>query len=297
MPGEVIPLRPLTLSELLDAALELLRRNALGLLPVSAALALVEQVALYPVRAVAVSSWRYSLFPAVEPLAYLLLVAAGLGAEVAIIAVLGGLAARAAVPALVDGAAAPRWLLGRDSRLGSLLVLATLLAPVAVAATILGLVPANLPGGSVVVAWLIWLAAFVPWSVWYLFTGLAAPAVVIEGRGPLSAVGRSFAMVVRGRLRPGLIRLLGYVAWFLVRQALAYGSLAAVRLFVHPSGPVWPAIVTIAVSTMVNSVAFAALGCLDAVLHLENRMRVEGLDLALSRGLRRGVRPEQILAG
>ena len=42
---------------------------------------------------------------------------------------------------------------------------------------------------------------------------------------------------------------------------------------------------------VVDGLAFSALACLDACLHLENRMRVEGLDLALATatGSRRSV--------
>jgi hypothetical protein len=33
---------------------------------------------------------------------------------------------------------------------------------------------------------------------------------------------------------------------------------------------------------VVDAIAYPALACLDACLHLENRMRTEGLDLALA---------------
>jgi hypothetical protein len=130
-----------------------------------------------------------------------------------------------------------------------------------------------------------------------MFSGLAAPALVIDQLGPLGALGRSFALVARGRWRPGGIRLLGYLAWLAIRLALGAGSVAALGLIIHLPGRTWPTVVAMGAWAIVNTVAYAALGCLDAVLHLENRMRVEGLDLALSRALRRGVPPERILAG
>ena len=40
----------------------------------------------------------------------------------------------------------------------------------------------------------------------------------------------------------------------------------------------------------------SALACLDVVTHLENRIRVEGLDIALSRVLRRGEPVEPVMA-
>jgi hypothetical protein len=272
--GSTIPLRPLTLAELLDAALELLRRNALGLLTVSAALAVAEQALLYPLRLVA-----GAIPPYWDPLddslgKWWLVFGVGLGTEAAIIGLLGGLAARAAVPALVDRPA-PRWLLGRGSRLGALLGLAAML-----------MLGALLTG----------VAGFVPWFFWYMFTGLAAPALLIDRLGPLGALGRSFVLVARGRWRPGGIRLLGYVAWLSIRLALGFGGVAVVRLFVHLPGRTWAIVIAMVAWAIVNTVAYAALGCLDAVLHLENRMRVEGLDLALDRALRHGVPAERILA-
>jgi hypothetical protein len=269
MRGDIIPLRPLTLAELLDCALELLRRNARGLLGASAILAVLEQAVLLPVRLAAGPIPPY-VDPFDGPLGPTwLVIALGLGTETAIIALLGGLAARAAVPALVDTPPPPR-------RLGGLLVLALLVGPAA----------------SLTAA-----AGLLPWFFWYLFIGLAAPALVIDGLGPLAALGRSFRMVARGRLRPGAIRLLGYVAWYAIRLALALGGTAAVRLVVHLHGRTWTVAVAIAAWTVVNTVAYAVLGCLDAVLHVENRMRVEGLDLALGRARRRGVPPERLLTG
>src|SRR2546429_37231 len=127
--------------------------------------------------------------------------------------------------------------------------------------------------------------------------GLAAPALVIEHRGPLSALGRSFALVGRGGLRPGAIRLLGYLAWWTIRLALAAGGYAALQLTGQLSGGVALRLAGVLAWVLVNTVAYAVLGCLDAVLHLETRMRVEGLDLALGRAARRGIPAEQILVG
>lgn len=267
MRSEVIPLRPLTLSEILDAAVELLRRNASRILLASAVLAVVEQALLYPLRSVAaVTPPLY--WPHLNRLAsYWLLFAGGFGTEVGIIAVLGGLAARAAVPGLGVGATA-------GLRRGRLVVLAVVVAL----------------GGILTAA-----AGFLPWIIWYVFTGLAAPALVIERRGPFSALGRSFVLVGRGGLRPGFIRLLGYVAWWAIRLALAAGGLAALQVTDGLRAGVGLRIAGVIAYAVVNTVAYAVLGCLDVVLHLEGRMRVEGLDLALGRAVRRGVPTDPIL--
>src|SRR5207244_319994 len=155
--GEIIPLRPLTLAELLDCALELLRRNARGLLAASAILAVAEQLLLLPVRLAA-----GPIPPYFDPL---------------------------------------------DDDLGA-----------------------------------VWL-------------------VVIDRLGPFAALGRSLRMVARGRWRPGGIRMLGYLAWYAIRVALALGGTAALGLVVHLPGRVWPAVVAVGAWTLVNAVAYAALGC------------------------------------
>jgi hypothetical protein len=268
--GEVVPLRPLTLSEILDAAVELLRRHASRMLVFGAIFAVLEQALLFPLRGfAAVSPPLY--WPHLNRLgAYWLLFSVGLGTEVAIIALLGGLAARAVVPALGLQAARP------PRRTGALIALAVMV----------GL------AGTLTAA-----AGYLPWIVWYLFTGLAAPALIVEQRGPLSALGRSFALVGRGGLRPGFIRLLGYLAWWTIRLALAAGGQAVLELTGQLSSGFALRIAGIVAWAMVNTIAYPALGCLDVVLHLENRMRVEGLDLALGGAVRRGLPTDPILTG
>jgi hypothetical protein len=275
--GDVIPLRPLTLAERLDAAVELLRRNAVGLLSVSAVLAVLEQGLLFPLRRLAGVAPPFYVDIYLHHLgAYWLLVATGLGTEAAIIAMLGGLAARAAVPALTGGPAAPRWLGGRGSRLGALVLLALVVGA----------------GAALTAA-----AGLVPWFAWYVFTGLAAPALIVERRAPFGAVGRSFVMVGRGHLRPGGNRLLGYLAWFFIRLALAIGGVQALLFVAGLRGSGWLYAASVTAWVVVNTIAYAVLACLDAVLHLENRMRVEGLDIALTRALRRGAPTARILVG
>jgi hypothetical protein len=110
------------------------------------------------------------------------------------------------------------------------------------------------------------------------------------------------ALVSRSGWRPGLIRLLGYLAWWVIRLALGAGTWALLSVFLpdSPFGgttvPGWAWLAGMATWTVVNALAYAALGCLDAVLHLDTRMRVEGLDIALSRALRTNRPPEPVLA-
>src|SRR5689334_15558696 len=100
------PLRPMTLGELLDAAMALLRRRALPLLCAAAVLAALEQLALAPLRRIAFLSPPY-YGPAGEHVtAWWTVTSLGFGSELLIITLLGAYAAAAARPAL----------LGRDVR-------------------------------------------------------------------------------------------------------------------------------------------------------------------------------------
>jgi hypothetical protein len=300
--GESFPLRPLTVGEVLDAATNLLRRYAVPLLGTALALAVVEQLLLYPLRRAAgvAPPWYYP--PHFDRLAtYWILLAAGLGTEGVILTLLGGLAARAAVADLLGRS--PGRLVGRAARPGPLSALALLVGAAATLAAVGGLLP---------------------WLLWYMFTGLAGPALIVDRRagtpagpvgpaagpfralGPLGALGRSMGLVGRSGWRPGRIRVLGYLAWWVIRLALGAGGWSLVTRFLGDYSPffgdtvpgrAWPA--AMATWAIVDALAYATLGCLDAVLQLETRMRVEGLDIAVSRALRtdRPVEPALAVPG
>jgi hypothetical protein len=317
----VLPLRPLTLGELLDAGIALLRRHAGTLLLSGAVLAAAEQVVLYPLRRIALTHLivGFWLPRADEAGAFWLLLALGLGTESVIITLLGGLAAVAARNSLVgeeggEGGTGKRGRAGTEGKRRSGLYRA-------VGARFTRLVPLALLSG--VGAAVCAAAGLLPWVAWYGLTGLAAPALIVDRRIPLQppprattfttvalpqpgakprpigvfgALGRSIALVGRGRMRPAGIRLLGYLAWYTIRLALGVGGVAALSLVVQTSSVGWWWLLTMAIWTLVNAVAYPALACLDAVLHLENRMRVEGLDLALSRAEHTGTPAATILA-
>jgi len=277
---DTLPLRPLTVGEVLDTATALLRREAAALLPAAAVLAVAEQAVLYPLRLAAGAVPPSYLPPGGPSWVFWLLIGAGLGTETVIVTGLGGLAGRAAVPVLLDRP--------RSSRGG------TRAGPLALLALVLG-----------VVAGLAAVAGLLPWLAWYLFTGLAGPALLVErvavpaaGGGPglarvpvspLAALGRSFALVGRAGLRPGGIRLLGVLAWMAIRLALGLAA-AALLLAVLPAGSrTAQGLLTVAAFTLVNTIAYATLGCLDVVLLVETRVRVEGLDIAVARARSRGL--------
>jgi len=272
-PG-VLPLRPLTVGEILDAAVALLRTRALPLLGVGFVLAALEQALLYPMRSLShmtpfyvpddnhVTEWWAT-------------VSLGFGFEAMIIALLGAIASAAAVPALVGPERAPAY--GGSARRAT---------KIAVIAVVVGALSAA--GAAVLL---------LPWFAVYAFLGLAVPAAVIDRLGAARALGRSMGLNWRSGLRPGMIRILGYLGWLLFRLALGIGGVAVIEFIPGLDTVVDDPLLLPSIAwLLVNTVAYPTLACLDAVLHLEARMRVEGLDLTLGRTLRRGTSIEQAFA-
>jgi hypothetical protein len=292
-PG-ALPLRPLTTGELLDAAVVLARAQAGRLFALGAVVALAEQVALFWLRRS--SDVDSSFLPAddkLRPFGYLMVLS--FFTEMLAIAVLGGTAA----------ARAPRVLLGSSAPAAAAVLARTARRPIvpgqgrAVPMILAGLLAAAI-GCTCAWSFLILpiplqvlglvLALFLTglcWVVLYGLLGLVAPAVVIDGYGPFRALGRTLRLSSRGFFRVGWIRILGYLSWLIVRLTLAEAVVGLVTLvYTSPSstvdrylmGSVW---------LVVNALAYPILGCLDVALHLESRMRTEGLDIALTVSLRR----------
>jgi hypothetical protein len=267
----VLPLRPLTVGELMDAAVSLLREYGRVLLPVAAVLAAAEQALLIPLRRAAeVQPPAYVPdFPELDHLdLFWMLLALGAATEVMIIALLGGLTARAAGAAvLAPGHRLParRLLRPRGGGFGTVALLAAVSGAAMFAAALAGPL----------------------WFLAYALLGLAVPVVVLDRVGPLRALTRSAALACRAGLRAAGVRVLGYIAWLAIRVALGLGGLAALdALSLGEAG--WTAPMSALAWLLINTVAYPTLACLDAVLHLETRMRTEGLDILLSRAAHHG---------
>jgi cytochrome c oxidase subunit IV len=267
-----MPLRPLTFGELLDAAVNLLRRHGRVFLAAALILALLEQLALYPLRHVAGMSAPF-YFPYSDRVGYFWLTfCAGLGTEAAVLALLGTLTGAAAGPALLGREVAGRALLRQAaSRVGPALVIA------AAAFLLVGV-------GA--------LALLIPWLFLYGLIGLATPALMIDRLGAFPALGRSFVLSSRMGLRAGWLRIGGYLSWALIRLAMGLSAGYLLYSFV-PGAKSWPGIVFTVAWVVVDTIAYAMLACFDAVLYLDTRVRSEGLDIAVARTLRQG-RPVEL---
>jgi len=287
-PG-ALPLRPLTTGEVLDAAVVLLRTRAARLIWLGVVLAVLEQAALFPLRRLADQDIT-TLPGSGKLLEFGVLVVVGFATEAFCIAVLGGVAATYAPRALLGPAAPQR----PPLRLPAVLVVATVAGVVAAigATPFLVLLP---PLQSLGIATAVFLTALL-WPIPYGLVGLAAPVVVIDRYGPGRALLRSVRLASRDGLRVVWIRVLGYTAWLFVRYGLTAATLAIIGFgFTSPSSTV-DNLMMGAVAVVVNALAYPVLGCLDVVLHLETRMRTEGLDIMLRGALRRGVTAEAALA-
>ena len=259
-----IPLRPMTLGELLDAAMALLRRRALPLLSVAAVLAGLEQLALAPLR-----SWGHmtpSWYGPTEDdlFAWWITVAAGFGFELVILTLLGAMAGAAAGPAMLGTELRHRRLF---RRFGIAIPLALLLGLVGAMGALLFLVP---------------------WMVFFGFFAMTGAALTNDrARNPL---GRSAVLAGRGLARGFWVLTVAYLTWSAVRIALGAGwiELVSQATGYEPDGQTW--LVPLA-RTLANAVAYAALACLSAVLLLEVRVRTEGLDILISRTRSRGGDP------
>ncbi|MFD0522919.1 hypothetical protein [Paractinoplanes durhamensis] len=255
--------------ESLDSAVALLRQRALPLLVPAAVLAAAEQwlLALLRTRAeLAPPFW----FPGDDWGRWWEITVTGLALEVGIIALLGAYAGAAAGPALLGHRTGGWRLWWRARPIGALLI-ALALTVLAWFATYLGGVGLVLVGA---------------------FFGLVTPVLAMDRVGnPFRALGRSASLSASGGLRVARIRILGYLTWLVIRFALGTGWLAVAALVLglsDVSGADWLPWATAIAWGLANTVAYAALACLDAVLLVEARIRVEGLDIALRHRRARG---------
>ncbi|GIJ33080.1 hypothetical protein ACN26Z_06725 [Verrucosispora sp. WMMD703] len=260
-PTVVLPGRPLTSGELLDSAVLLLRGQAAVLLPLAAVLAAGEQLLLLPLRTAMGATgplwWPSGLS---EFGIFWFLLALGAATEAMIILLLGNPAAHAAAGALVDGRSAATDAWGPGGRWGATVLLCPAVGAVMLLASLLGPV----------------------WFIGFALLGAVAPALVVDRVAPVRAINRSVAMALRLTGRAAALRVLGYLVWWIIRVGLGWGLFTGVTaLDLVTEG--WADAVAMLVWAAVNTVAFAALACLDAVVHLETRIRTEGLDIRLAR--------------
>ncbi len=296
-PG-IVALRPLSPSDVLDAATALVRRNP-G--PVLALSALVNAAAVLPalglVTAGLTSGWFSRSAAVVDPdiAVALLLVVAPLAAVAVLSGVLGPLTEAAIVggrPTFGEAWAGVRprlWALLAAAAVGlAVLVGPWVLAVVAVTLAASGPVPV-----VVAVATLAVLAASAATLGMLPRVAFAGPAVTFERLGPGSAVRRSLALA-RGRywsvLGVGLLAfgvgLVLFVGLQLVVLVVGGLTVEVLGLDGEPAGRLVTAAATLVAATLVTPFLAGSL----ILQYVDARMRAEGFDLVLRTASARGER-------
>jgi hypothetical protein len=264
------PLRPLGVTEILDAALRLARRNARSVLVVSVPYALVATLATALLQYGTIASKDATTIAAIGAL----LVSAGVGA------VLTGLLAPLYSSDLLGAPITIGQSLRRVGRRCIPLFLLGLLIAVCAGAGLLACVV----GG-------VWL-----WGIW----AVAAPAFTVERLGVGAALGRSRALVSGTFWRVWGIRALGWLLVYILTQLITLPFQVAALLAtdadpLSTTGGGSQAGLYVAILSAGQLITAALLSpvasAIDVLLYTDLRMRKEGMDIVLA------LPPEQVPAG
>jgi hypothetical protein len=268
-PG-IIPLRPLTVTEILDGAIAVVRLNPRTVLGLSA---LVVAIKVAIATGLTLLTDEVSLGPVGAPIVAQL----GSGSSSVI-----GLLLAALVGAVLTGMlviVASEAVLGRTVRAGEVWRrIRRRIFPLLVAAVIAGLVP-----------WLGLVLCVVPgvllWAAWSLTT----PALVLERLGPFAALGRSWKLVMPDFFRVWGIRALSFLMYQLILLVVAGPFYLVGILFLGGNGSLFgdsaqplPFVVLTSVGAVVaGTIAEPFLAGTLALLYIDRRMRAEALDMTL----------------
>jgi hypothetical protein len=315
-PG-VIPLRPLTVGEILDGAFTAVRRNpkaTIGLAAIvmsvngifAAVIGLLSRHALqnlkYPVAGQTYTSAQLSHFFASFAKVYIPVIAATLVVQFVVDTCLTGMLT-AVVGHSVLGrqvSISEAWQLARPrllSVIGSVLLEGLIIGGALVAGAVPGtlLILAHVTGVGVALLVLGLIAAIVFTIIFSVRFSLATPAVVLEGRGPRTSLIRSWQLVKRSSWRVFGITLLtsiiAAVAAFILE--LPFDIISAVAGSHGGSGSgggisfglggttVTGILVSAVGATVAGAVTRPVLAGSRVLLYTDLRMRREGLDIAL----------------
>jgi hypothetical protein len=266
------PLRPLTIGEILDAGVSVLRKRPL-VLPIAAVLAGLEQAVLRPLRA-HLGVERLTAHDLLQSFdAIWQTVSVGVATEAFILALLGGICGPAAARLLLTSTPGVAELRLRRRWIG---------------VTLLGVIVGV--GAAVT-----FFVSAVGWVFWFMLTGLVVPVLSIDGGVPasngrrllvLSAFKRALRFAGHGGLYAGRVRMLAYVPWLLVRLVLTFVGAGSMASLVGITSTTATTVIDYAFWIIVNAIMYATIACVDAATLLEARMRVEGLDIAVHHAAR-----------
>jgi preprotein translocase subunit Sss1 len=301
-PG-IIPLRPLQVSDILDGTIKLIRSNPKATLGLSA---LVAAVASLPV-AVSQAIFYRAAGPILTdpgtirsgdiPTSGLLAPYAGLLVSLIVqflaVTVLTGVLVRILGRAVFGGriSVGEAWALTR-SRVPTLFALALLTTLILVGplVPIVLLIVTLATVGSVGAAVAIVLLSIIGYVVYVLFfttrLALSAPAVVLEGRGVVDAMRRSWRLVkgafwrvlgilVLTDLLVGLIGFVVSIPFSIIKFAVVFGGAGSTGSLVVV------AVVTAISGTISAMITYPVQAGVNGLLYADRRMRAEAFDLVL----------------
>lgn len=303
----MIPLRPLGVGEILDGSFASVRRNPKATLGLAAMLMTISAVISATITQAALHASGLSLPSSGQPqtsaqaghllgqLLTTLLPALALSLFLSFLVqvILAGLLAPVVV-AGVQGeriSAAEAWRAARP-RLGSLLAATVLVLLVGLSPTVLlGLllllaVALSAPLGVYLAIGIPGFFVAVLLTVWMVTRlSLVTPVVVVEGAGPVRALGRSWRLVRRSFWRVfGILLLAGIIvtvaAGILQVPFSVVGTISAHGGGTHLAATIISVIGTILAGTVTRPIAVGV----TVLLYVDMRMRKEGLDLALRTG-------------
>jgi hypothetical protein len=303
-PG-IIPLRPLSVSELLDGAITYMRRNPRPVIGLSLAVSGVSQlivavISFFSLREV----MRISLDPTVQPEditpgqlfgPYVTLFPAIIVTSFAVL-VLAGMLTTVVGRAVLGGSASigQAW---RDVRPRLLALLATAL--ITLVLTLVGLaiplIPvvalavAGAPALAVIPAGVLGTVLAIAAAIWiFVSYAFATPAVVLEGRGVIAALTRSYRLIKGAWWRTfGLLILTQLIAG-LIGGAVQTPFSGAAFFVLVAEGPELSDLMqalyvglTAIGGVIAGTLTYPFSAGVTTLLYVDRRMRREGLDLDL----------------
>lgn len=310
-PG-VVPLRPLSVSEILGGTVTTLRRNWRAALGISFLVALVTQAlstaadGLLPRGLSGLGSLGADAQGASPELTELFGGSPAAGGVTLLIGLLGTILVSAVLTVIVSRAVLGRGISAGEAwrgarphlpRLAGLLLLVPLLllgvlAACATPGLVLMAAGSTAGGRSLLMLGLLGGMTTALW-IWIRFC-LAAPALVLEKQGVVAALRRSVKLVRGAWWRVCGIQLLTQIllmfAALLIQIptgaiAVSLGGEQSMNWLTDPSAPVsWPFLITTGVGAMLAAtLSFPVSAGVTALLYMDQRIRRESLDLELAR--------------
>lgn len=284
-------LRPLSVGDIIDRTLRLFRANALLFIAIAVLPSLIVEVLQ---RATGVSQTfdlndirgALTAAPGQAPALPRVRVDPALATAVAIISVAISLIQGAALIEAIGQRYLGRAISAREAferglravprlALSAIVIVVAFVLVFVVAAAALAVLNSAAVTAIAVVVGSIALFFVLPWA--FLSLAVVGPAIVLEGLGPIAAIGRSFHLMDRSRLRTlGLYILIGIISSIL---GLIFGVVFLVSFVSEPTlQGVLQALATVASGAVSGPLLYGAL----VLLYYDLRVRKEAFDLQLA---------------